>query len=50
MVFRGPDFSDDNLSVGRYISRDFHCQEAEKIWPKMWQFVGREEQIPKPST
>ncbi len=42
-----PGFSDENLSVDRYISRDFHRQEAEKMWPKVWQFVGREEQIPK---
>lgn len=42
-----PGFRDDDLPVERYISRDFHRQEAEKLWPKVWQFVGREEQIPK---
>ena len=41
-------FSDEDLSVDRYISYDFHRKEAEKLWPKVWQFVGREEQIPKP--
>lgn len=43
-----PGFSDDDLPVARYISRDFHREEAEKMWTKVWQFVGREEQIARP--
>jgi len=43
-----PGFSDEDLSVERYTSRDFHRLEAEKLWPKVWQFVGREERMPQP--
>lgn len=42
-----PGFGDADLSVDRYASAAFHRLEAEKMWPKTWQFVGREEQIPK---
>lgn len=35
-----------NLSVDRYISREFHELEKEKVWPKVWQMVCREEDIP----
>lgn len=41
-----PGFSDVDLPVWRYTSREFHRLEAEKMWPKVWQFVGRVEQIP----
>lgn len=42
-----PGFRDEDLSVARYASADFHRLEAEKMWTRTWQFVGREEQIPK---
>lgn len=42
------ELGDENLSVDRYISADFHRLETQKLWPKVWQFVGREEQIPAP--
>ncbi|HET8705259.1 MAG TPA: aromatic ring-hydroxylating dioxygenase subunit alpha, partial [Pseudomonadales bacterium] len=42
------EMSDADLSVDRYISADFHQQEAQQLWPKVWQFVGREEQILAP--
>jgi len=41
-------FSDDDLSVERYSARWFHELEAQKLWPKAWQMVCREEEIQKP--
>lgn len=35
-----------NLSVDRYLSREFHELEKQKVWPKVWQMVCREEEIP----
>ena len=43
-----PDFGDEDLDVARYTSHAFHRLEAERMWPKAWQFVAREEEIPKP--
>jgi len=35
-----------NLSVDRYLSREFHELEKQKVWPRVWQMVCREEDIP----
>ena len=40
------DLGDQPLSVERYTSRAFHDREVEKMWRKVWQMVGRVEQIP----
>lgn len=42
-----PKFSDEHLDASRYTSREFHRLEAERMWTKTWQFVVREEEIPK---
>jgi hypothetical protein len=42
-----PKFTDEDLDVSRYTSREFHRLEAERMWTKTWQFVIREEEIPK---
>lgn len=42
------ELSDDDLSVERYSARWFHELEAQKLWPKAWQMVCREDQIQKP--
>lgn len=42
-----PNFSDEDLPASRYTSREFHRLEAERLWPKAWQFVAREEAVPK---
>lgn len=42
-----PQFGNADLPVERYASPDFHRLEAERMWTRTWQFVGREEQIPK---
>ena len=36
------------LDVERYISREFHDREVEKVWRKVWQFACREDHIPNP--
>jgi len=43
-----PRFGDEDLSVARYTSHAFHRLEAERLWPKAWQFVAREEELPNP--
>lgn len=42
-----PGFSDQDLSAERYSSYWFHELESEKLWPKTWQMVCREEDILK---
>lgn len=37
---------DEDLSVERYIGREFFQLEAERMWPRVWQMVCREEDIP----
>jgi phenylpropionate dioxygenase-like ring-hydroxylating dioxygenase large terminal subunit len=41
-----PGFGNEDLPVTRYTSSDFHRLEAERMWTRTWQFVGRAEQIP----
>lgn len=36
------------LPVERYISEDYARLEREKMWPYVWQFAAREEDIPEP--
>ena len=36
------------LDVARYTSEDFAKAEREKMWPYVWQFAAREEDIPEP--
>ena len=36
------------VPIERYVSREFHDLEVEKVWKKTWQFACREEQIPEP--
>lgn len=43
-----PGFVDDDLSTERYSARWFHELEAEKLWPKAWQMVCREEDLSRP--
>lgn len=40
------DYGDSPISVERYTSRAFHDREVEPMWRKVWQMVGRVEQIP----
>ncbi len=35
----------DDISIERYISREWHEREVENLWKKVWQFACREEHI-----
>ena len=36
------------LAAERYTGADFFRQEVEKMWPNVWQFAAREEDLPEP--
>lgn len=36
------------LDVARYTSADFFQREVARMWPRVWQFACREEEIPEP--
>jgi phenylpropionate dioxygenase-like ring-hydroxylating dioxygenase large terminal subunit len=36
------------LAASRYVSADFFKLECEKMWPNVWQFAAREEELPDP--
>jgi len=38
----------DNLSTDRYLSREFHQLEVEKMWSRTWQATCRETEIDNP--
>lgn len=40
-----PEMGYENIAVDRYTSKDFFDQEVEKLWPKVWQMVCREEDL-----
>lgn len=43
---RAWDGGDAPLDTARYTSRAFHDLEVAKLWPQVWQFACREEQVP----
>ena len=36
------------IAASRYTSPDFFRREVEKMWPNVWQFAAREEEMPEP--
>lgn len=42
------DFADLNwqISTDRYTSREFQKREHERVWSKVWQIVGRSNELP----
>jgi phenylpropionate dioxygenase-like ring-hydroxylating dioxygenase large terminal subunit len=38
---------DEDVNVDRYITREAHDLEKEKIWKKVWQMACREEEMPE---
>ena len=36
------------IAASRYVSADFFKLECEKMWPNVWQFAAREEELPDP--
>ena len=43
-----PYLGSDPIPVERYTSAAFFQAENEKMWPRVWQFVAREEEMPEP--
>ena len=41
------DLPDVKVPVSQFTSREFHDLEMEKLWPRVWQMVCREEEIPE---
>lgn len=41
-------FDDEPLSTERYTSEAFAALEREKVWPNIWHFAAREEELPEP--
>jgi phenylpropionate dioxygenase-like ring-hydroxylating dioxygenase large terminal subunit len=37
-----------DVSIDRYVSREFHEREMARLWSRVWQFACREEHIPNP--
>ena len=37
----------DDIPKERYLSRDFHNLEKERLWSRVWQFACREEHLPE---
>lgn len=42
------DLGDEPLDVSRYVSRAFFDLEMTHMWPRVWQFAAREEELPEP--
>lgn len=42
------DMDDAPLSTDRYVDPAFKALEDERIWPNVWQFAAREEDMPEP--
>lgn len=36
------------IPVDRYLTREYHELEKERLWPRVWQFACREEHLPEP--
>ena len=42
------DMGDHPISVDPYISEEFAKLEREKLWPNVWLFAAREDELPEP--
>ncbi len=38
----------EDISIERYTTREWHRREVERLWKRVWQFACREEHIPEP--
>ena len=41
-------FGSEDISIERFISREWHDREVERLWKRVWQMACREEEIPRP--
>jgi phenylpropionate dioxygenase-like ring-hydroxylating dioxygenase large terminal subunit len=44
----GVPLSNDPIPVAAYVSEDFARLEREKMWPNVWLFAAREDELPQP--
>ena len=42
------DFGNEDVSIERFISKDWFEKEVEFLWKRVWQYTCREEEIPEP--
>lgn len=42
------DMGDAPIPIARYVSEDWARLEREKMWPNIWQYAAREEDMPEP--
>lgn len=42
------DLGSDSLDVDRYVGAEFFAQECEKMWPNVWQFAARDDELLEP--
>lgn len=42
-----PELGDAPIDVARYTSREFFELEMKHVWPRVWQFAAREEELPE---
>ena len=42
-----PYMGSEDVPLARWVSRDFHELEKEKLWPHVWQVACREEELPE---
>jgi len=45
---RQREFGTEALDVGRYVDPDFFAAEIARMWPRVWQFAARQEELPNP--
>jgi phenylpropionate dioxygenase-like ring-hydroxylating dioxygenase large terminal subunit len=48
LIESNQDLGDEPISTERYTSAEFAAREAELMWPNVWQFAAREEELPDP--
>lgn len=41
-------FGTDDVPISRYITQEFHELEKDRVWSRVWQMAGRDEDVPKP--
>jgi phenylpropionate dioxygenase-like ring-hydroxylating dioxygenase large terminal subunit len=48
LIESNQDLGDEPLTTDRYVSAAFKAREDELMWPNVWQFAAREEDMPEP--
>jgi hypothetical protein len=48
LIESNQELGDAPIAIERYVSEDWAKLEREKMWPNVWQFAAREEDMPDP--